>query len=757
MRSNRRNFILGTGAALAGNALERAGAEVITNTAPPDIRTLLQSAGFNPDSPESSLLAVIADPHFVTDINHPYHNLAFDDTFVAELNGLSPSITDLVIAGDLILSHSRAKAEPRYSTSYAFAQQEFRVAKQQMTRFRSSMRLWSVPGNHDTDRQENDAELWRTELGTPPYQKSVLGGVPVFFLNSGHAGMMDPVQIQWFNNEASTIAADQEVLIICHHASFAYLTTSCGLKRTVATAFTGHRAAVWIMSGHGHRFYEDCYVNKGTRFIQGHVTAASTKVWSEGKAPGYTLLGLQGGQIVCRIQRSTRVGGFTVLPPLSALRFSNLRWAFDRIEYPGELFHEGFYDRRGRVLSFAAVDLKCQFGRVQNIIWKLNLARYGGKIRDFLISGTLGTTARLTARCAFSTSGPSGPWLDASIPSTAASDANQAYRIPIPGHFLNATDLFVKISTEAPSNLSDMEIAGWGTAASSEDLTGYERWIAGTYRTFLLNAETNPLTIPPGSSLTNLELFAFNLAPSSFTSLSGAASVSPAIQCKPTYSRILTETPNTFAFARKRSISNPGVSAFLEESTNLKDWLPVAPARLTVTSLDETWEEVRLTQAVSNGFFRVRLESDSASQGKFLTWQNTVAIPGSSPSDRNANSIDDVLEYAFDLSPPDGASRLYDSSRTSNPAGQLNIQSRVSTISRIVFARMKPSANPGVSYSLQMSSNLTDWTVVPQSLLTERILRSDTSWEEVECLVNDASMHQLYYRVALELTHPLSS
>lgn len=732
--------MIGTGATLVAGAFERVAADAPSSM--PDIRALLQASGFNPDNPDSALMAVIADVHISTEPANANYNMAIDDALVAEINGLSPAITDLAVAGDLVISHSRAIGEPRYPSSYAFAQQELALAKQQLTRFRSGMRLWSVPGNHDSDREETDAELWRAIIGTPPYQKAVLGGVPVFFLNSGHGGMMDPVQVQWFNQQAALIPTGQEVLVICHYPSFAIFATSAGLKRTVATALAGHQAAVWIVSGHNHNFREDYYHDKGTRFIQGQVTATSTHIFSDGKSPGYTLLGLQDGRVACRMFRSTKVGDFQVLPPLSALSFTQMRWAFDRIEYPGEVFHEGFYDRTGRILSFQAVDVKCHFMHVQNMTWQVNLGRFGGKIREFLLSGGIGPPTRVF----FSATSPNGPWVEVALPPAAESAADRVYRFLIPEPFLSATTLYANVASDLPWGLAMTEIAGWGVAATAQTLTGYEKWISRRYGSFLHNDKTAPLAIPAGSAVPNLMLFAFNLAP--------ATPTVPALQGLPSYSIIPGEPSNDFAFARRKAGNHPGISYIAEESADLASWTPLNPARLTVTSLDGTWEEVRLTEAVSNGFFRVRLENTSEPQGSFQTWQNSVAVPAGPPGDSNANSINDLIEYGFNLT-PDGANLPYDPGRTGNPAGLPTVHTLGPARSRIVFPRMRADAAPGVVYTLEQSPDLANWSAVPAADLTERILQTDGTWEQVECLAGEMTQPGMFYRVRVELSQSL--
>lgn len=746
--STRRKFILGTGSALLGAAFQKGTAQ--STQSGENITSILQANGFNPNGANSALLAVIGDTHMFTQSNfvYDYYTTSLSDWLVNEINSLTPAVSDLIVAGDLISSHSRSTADPRYSTSYAYSMEEYPVMRQQLERFRSGMRIWCVPGNHDTDREENDAELWRSLLQLPPYQFTTLAGVPVFLLNSGHGGMMDPVQLQWFYDRAASVSKDQEVVIVCHYPTFALFATFAGVKRAVAKAFKGHRAPVWILSGHNHYFREDYYLDGNTRFIQNQVTCANVKAASDGKSPGYGLIALQDGRVVSRIFRSSKVPGFQVLPSLQNVTFSKLRWEFDKIDYPGELNCEGFYDRTGKLLNFTAADVKCHFMRTQQVTWQVNLWRFGGKVREFLISGTLGPTARPSARCAFSTTGPNGPWTEMPFPSAEVSDPDRVYRFTIPTQFLNATTLYVKASTGVAGGVSDLQIAGWGVAASADSLTGYERWIAQRYKTFLLTAETHPAAIPQGSTLTNLELFAFNLAPNT-------GSISPPeIQGLPSQSAVLIDQTTRFQFARRKAATNPGISCVVEESRNLKNWTPVDPSRFTITPLDETWEEVRMTEAITNGYFRVRVDKTAGSQGGFVAWQNSVAVPAGTPDDKNANLIDDLLEYGFDLSPARGGCRTYDPSRMGDTHGLPTIGVMGRPASKIVYTRMRADASPGVRYVVEQSQNQSDWTQVPQANLSERILKTDGTWEQVECLITPSQLGTSF-RVRVELLQPL--
>jgi hypothetical protein len=754
MRPTRRKFILGTGAALVAGVFERGSAQAVTTTAP-DIRALLESAGFDPADPNSTLLAIVADLHINQNPNSYKYTNHFDDGLVNELNGLVPAITDLAIAGDLITYLSDAIGVGRNAQGYAWALQEFQVAKAQMTRFRPDMRLFAVPGNHDTDKLETDAETWRTQLSIPPYQKQVLGGVPVFFLNSGHAGGLNPVQQAWFEAETAQIPSDQEILIIAHHPTFFHGAQEGALRKTIADSLPGHQAPVWIVGGHGHSFGERLCADKGRRFIQMEVTAGNPKPTGDGRNPGYILLGLSGGKVACRIFRSLKEAGHGVRAPLSSLPSTRVEWPFEKIQFPAELFVEGFYDRADRLISFAAADLKFHFVFTQHITYRIRPSRFGGKLSSFLLLGQIRSAARPTATCSFSASGTGGPWVSTPITQTSVA---QVFTIPIPTEFRNAEFLHVRISTSLPSNQSDMEIVGWGTAASAEDLTGYEKWIATHYRTILPTAKAAPTFRPQGSTLTNLEHFAFNIPLPAGVSESPTQAAQiilppgptePQIVGQPSYSPTFRNA-SIFRFARRTAASDPLVTYAVEHSPDMIQWIPIDEERLAITPLELGWEEVRFSLPFlpnQQGFFRTRVTALPA------TADGSAHI---SSGDLDADGIDDLLQYAFNLNAQEGKLRSYDPARNSDQAGIPILAMGPERMSRIVFPKMREFAAPGVTYGIEQSTDLRQWSKVPAPSISARVLRSDGDWDEVETLIMDSVHPSVFYRVCLETTFPIT-
>lgn len=753
MKKARRNFIKITGAALLGSTLQRGQADNAPTPAP-DVTAMLQASGFTPGGPNSALLAVIGDIHINQDTSNIYYASRFDDPLVAELNALTPAITDLAIAGDLIFYLSASIGAGRSPQGYGWALQEFQVAKVQMQRFRSNMNLYAVPGNHDTDQIEEDAETWRAQLQIPPYQKTILGGVHVFFLNSGHAGMMNPGQIQWFENEARLIPADQEVLIVAHHPSFFYMFVEIGLKRVVSNVFRKHRAPVWVVGGHGHAFQEGYLESRsGTRFLQMEVTLGHPIQRTRGKLPGYILLALQDGKVIHRSFREVPSSGvpdpgFQVRRPLEQLTSTPLRFPFDSIDYPAAVFEEGFYDRSQHLTGFVGTDLKSHLIWCRNYTVRANLGNARGKVSEFLLAAEFNVGIG-APNCHFSATGLDGSWVAGTFP---IPNYQQVYRVPIPQQLRNSTNLHIRVVSQLQGSYDGILINGWGLAADPSTLTGFDKWLSLHYRTILPNGQTSPTAKPPSSSLTILEHFAFNIPLPAGISESPAplnqtpyppVPPDPPIKGQPVYSMTFRQVRH-FRFARRTAASGPMVSYHVEYSPDMTHWTTLEEEALTVTSLEDGWEEVRcgiISTQAKQTFFRARVTSLSPQSG------GSALI---SSGDLDANGIDDLLQYAFNLNAQNGGLRPYDPARPSNKAGVPIIGTGFERMSRIVYPRMIESANPGVNYRLEQSADLQLWTDIPPAIFTERVLRSTGDWDEVETVIMDSPRRQMFYRVCLE-------
>lgn len=747
MKQSRRKFIVSTGSALVGAGFQRVIAD--GNDDPVhDITSQLVAAGFNPNSSNSSLMAIIGDLHINLQTGDPKFTDRFDDTLVAELNSLTPSITDLTIAGDIIVHHSVSIGGPRYSSHYELSRQEFRVAKTQMERFGQNMSLRAVPGNHDTDREEDDAQLWREELKMPPFQKCVLGGVPVFFLNSGQAGMLDENQRAWFEAEAKLIHKEQEVLIVAHHPSFYYVYEEIGLKKIVARAFSMHQATVWLVGGHGHGFAEQMLVSGSTKFVQMEVTTANRIQWGDAKKPGYVLLALQSGRVLYRCFRSVDENSFQVLKPVNQLTAYPLKWVFDPIAYPAITYEEGFYDRSGRLVSFVGIDLKSHLIVCRSYTVRVNLSKSRGKIKSFLLPANI---AKVYAPpvCEFSNISADGPWFSVSYP---VPNGQSIYSVEIPLQFRETPNLYIRTKTQLQGSNDGISVYGWGLGADVTMLSGYEKWLASNYRTILLNDNTAPTAIPSGSNMTNIEHYAFNVSlPYKFTNTESdnvPSNISAPIRGAPAFKRNFRHI-SSFQFARRIAEANSLVTYSLEISSDLIRWVAVPESQLAITRLNNGWEEVCLNTMRYDRYsqyYRVVISSKQESQGESII----------SAGDIDANGVDDLVQYAFDLQPQTGFALAYNSERLGHVQGLPVLKHYQGLCSTLRFARVRKETNPGVSYSIEETSDLKQWSNVPSRFITERILRANTEWEEVEIIMMDAIHSSRFYRISLNLTEAMS-
>ena len=741
MIQSRRKFIMGTSAAFAASALNRVVAD--GTPTPKNILAQLLAAGFDPSLPGASLMAVIGDVHINLNPSDSKFTDKLDDRLVDELNTLIPSITDLTIAGDLIVHHSVSIGGNRYPNDYAMSRLEFRNIKNQIQRFRDDMTVRAVPGNHDTDRYEADAELWREELQLPPYQYAVLGGVPVFFMNSGHAGMPDSVQSSWFNELAASIPPNQEVLIIAHHPSFYYVYEEIGLKRLVAGAFAKHRAPVWLVGGHGHAFGEKMYVAGSARFIQMEVTNGNPKQNGDGRSPGYVLLALQGGKIVQRIFRATSESIFETKASLNQLKDYPITWMFDSVEWPAAIYEEGVYSRQGRLVDFAGVDLVSHLAACRIYTVRANLSQSEGKVTQFLLAANI-WNGYAPPSCEFSTTGLSGSWTSVGFPEETG---QKIYRITIPEAFRYAPNLLIRTKTQLQGPYDGLTIYGWALGADSSSLTGYEKWLAIHYRRILPEAMLEPSTKPAGSNFTNIEHFAFNLPLPEGVSQASQQAVTPGnaipVTGVPVYQRSF-RTFTRYRFARRSADSSPAVTYVVEHSSDMIHWSSVPEEQLAISSLESGWEEVQFNRAAPPGvpvFCRVRI---------------TASIQGNAPGgslssgDLDGNGIDDLIQYAFDLNQGKTIGTVYDPLRTGSQAG-IPIHTTQSGLCSILrFPRVRTSSNPGVSYRIEETGNLQEWQATPRSAIAERVIRSSGDIDEVEAVIMDSSHSFRYYRICLE-------
>lgn len=581
--------------------MAKSGESVTTDHLNLDLQNLLASKGYNPLAENCALLAVIADAHIFLGTEYPQYRMeTYNEELIEEINSLNNLVTDLVVAGDLITYHSMTPGIVAHAHHRAWAIEEFDLAIDQLAKF--DYRTWIVPGNHDTTAYEENADLFREKMQVPAYQKAMLGGVPVFFLNSGNAGMLDPVQEAWLRSEIAQISRDQEVLIVAHIPPFFTKWTHAGHKKIIVDALQNHRGTVWVISGHNHAFAERKYRHGNVNFIQTQTTAASSykpQLFGDRRNPGYTLIALQDGKVVSRIFRSLQDTGYQLQSDHSQMTVHPVLFIFDDILFPMGIYEEGFYDREESVTSLSGVPVGSYIAYCKKIILKIDPANYLGKLDELVIAGVIKSSN--VPLCSISLSGEDETWEDVPFP---VAYGGGLYRVKIPEAFKNKIH-YVKLDTGLTWSTHGFSMSGWALSADGNELNRYEKWVTYHYKTLEKTAQIHPDSIMPGETQSNILNFAFNLMPIGDASISG----SPKIQ------RVLlkdeVEEYTSITFARMRGEPGSDVLYTIEDSDDMKVWSPVELSRIQENILQRTeaWEKVECKVALGDAqqFYRVRL------------------------------------------------------------------------------------------------------------------------------------------------------
>ncbi len=150
-------------------------------------------------------------------------------------------------------------------------------------------------------------------------------------------------------------------------------------------------------------------------------------------------------------------------------------------------------------------------------------------------------------------------------------------------------------------------------------ISGYDSWLVHwtTPEERLNNSLIAPLACPAGDDVPNLLKYAFNLlgtGPGQTSSLTTANTAQMTPQGNAGLPSVgVSGDQLTLLYVRRKTASQPGITYTVEFSSSLEanSWAVNAAATETVTSLDDTWERILVTDSTSvtpRRFVRVRVE-----------------------------------------------------------------------------------------------------------------------------------------------------
>jgi hypothetical protein len=379
--------------------------------------------------------------------------------------------------------------------------------------------------------------------------------------------------------------------------------TQAGVKRIITEAFKNHKATIWVMGGHNHTFAEKKYGYEGVTYMQTDTTSSSALDWAFGdnRNPGYMIIALQDGKVLCRLFRSTKETGFQVRPAISQMSTTPIQFMFDALQYPTALYEEGFYDHSGKVIEYNAAHVGSYFAYCKSIVIRVNPSDYFGGIAMFVVSGYISSS--VAPLCSMSLSGEDGSWVSVSFPPAKGSGL---YSVAISSIFLNSSGFFVKLDNGLTGSTQGFKMSGWALISDTSQLTGYEKWISKHYRSLEKSDEIDPDSDTPETDYSNIINFGFNLLQAETGSISG-------LPCAKTIASVGLPNYISLSFARMKADSNSGISYDLERSYNMKDWelIPLEEFEERVLQNDGSWEKVECKmygEIKSKQFYRVNLK-----------------------------------------------------------------------------------------------------------------------------------------------------
>ncbi len=523
-----------------------------------------------------------------------------------EINDLEYLPHEMVVSGDIAISRSAAAGLPRYASSIPKSTAEISKAIEELARFDSRITQWIIPGNHDTDAHEIDPELWTEITGLPAYQKIELSGIPVLLLNGKHSGDFDEEQQIWIKEQFKTINDNQDVIIFVHQPSLGRIGAESGVKNYLVNLLAGRQGKVWVFSGHDHRFASKIYVEKSTQFIQTIVTTANTHVFNDGRNPGYGLICLNSGKVICRIFKDVKVPYFQLLPEVKNSDGEPFDWPYNNVNYTIMHLEEGTYDREEysfEITSMASsqvTDTGTWLSYVKDIQWELPLNTYSNKATEVLILGTG------TIQCSFALASNTNEWYDAGV----FNPVKEVFTIPIP------TNCIGKKSIIKVNRIKSHNFAGWGMGSDSEKLLPIERWMSKYFKNIKNAGMSATDAKPADDGMSNLVKYALGIDPFADGNYRFTAFNSTNYGGLP-YAWLGQHEGHEclgIRFPRRKAETYSGIEYIVKESENLIDWKESNFSNALITEINGEWEDVIISQPsqnLSNLFFKLDISLKS--------------------------------------------------------------------------------------------------------------------------------------------------
>ena len=211
--------------------------------------------GFNPSASSNAVVVLFSDPHISLHLNESWFTTNLDARLVNNINAMVPPPAKIVVAGDETTTYSGAPGQmPPCCEQQTLATNEMLCwlsVIQGFTNIAQTNILW-VPGNHDQDPRETNAEIFCSIFtNMPPRQSFDLAGVRFFLLNGGNLGVASDIDKLWLKEQLAHTSPTQTIATVIHQPPF---NTGRGWAVTLRDFFRDWQVRWWDFSGHAHAF-----------------------------------------------------------------------------------------------------------------------------------------------------------------------------------------------------------------------------------------------------------------------------------------------------------------------------------------------------------------------------------------------------------------------------------------------------------------------------------------------------------------------
>lgn len=433
---------------------------VATSPAFTNLTDAYRGAGFDPSAPGNAVMVLFSDPHM--SLNAPTGGVTttnLDPRLVDRINAMDPPPAKIVVSGDETTWYSTCPGQlPNWPQAKSRAASEMQFWSASIQAFKNIAKtniIW-IPGNHDQDPRETNAEMFCQMFpGMPPYQRFDLSGVRFMLLNGGNMGLMSQSEQQWLKQEVSLASPTQTIAVVIHQPPFGF---SWGNPVILRDCFKDWPARWWVFAGHGHYFDQAVYDIGRSNVVASLLGSASTNTFNgQTMNPGFMVLCLSNG-IAARIYYHLLDGSFEVQKAPDWRKPIHYVAAFESVD--GLLWRRELFPPPGTmppevIASSFAYDAWYYYAYTTELQWALPLGRHGNQATHFLLSTVINPAAATVSFSADLTN-----WIQVA----ASGFTNAIYYYPIPDQIAGLSTGYARFYDISGS---DNFIHGWGLATTS--------------------------------------------------------------------------------------------------------------------------------------------------------------------------------------------------------------------------------------------------------------------------------------------------